>query len=457
MRRHEVGRAVILHGTFTQAISMLALPSLASQILQTIAWLGEIYFVKQLGDKATAAIGAVDEATWIPFTVVMATLTATVTMLAQSWGNGDYEATSEGAITAIQQCLILSFLIASVWFLRGIIWRIFNLSYEVEALADRYLLIFVTFITPVVLSLLFGAIYQGLGDMLTPLTATILGVSTQLLLNATLIPMLGIDGAAIAAVSSYCIRLLFLGTMLLRSPVKPNPHRLLKWHQEKHIQLLKLSLPVWLQSIQWALCSFVFFGIIGRIATSTHALAALTAGWRIEALMLMPILALSSTIQTIVGQNVGAGQIKRASSHSYRVALIGVVGMTVLSCFFFITADLWAQTFARGRLAIRYVSAYLRVNALAEPFVAMGMILGGALRGAGDMLSPALVTIFSIWVVRIPLAYWLCIIKHHDAIAAWWAMAISNIIGGILILLPATLIWKTLSQTHIAAAEDDQT
>ncbi|MCS7253288.1 MAG: MATE family efflux transporter [Armatimonadota bacterium] len=446
MGRHEASRAIILRGTFIQAISLLALPSLASQILQTVAWLGEMYFVKRLGDAAIAAIGAVDEATWIPFTIVMAMLTATVTLIAQNWGAGNYEATRDGAISAIQQCLLLSLIVASVWLFRDIIWSVFNLTTEVEMLATRYLFIFITFVVPVVLSLLLGAIYHGLGDVVTPFIATALGVATQLALNAFLVPRLGIDGAAIAAVSSYCIRLLFLMALLWRSPVKPNPHYILRLHFNMHMQLLKLSLPVCLQSIQWALCSFAFFSIIGRTSNSTDALAALTLGWRIESLMLMPAFALASAAQTMVGQNVGAGQIERAKSHSYRVTLLGMALLAALGGIFFVTADMWAQMFAHGKLTMRYVSAYLRVNAIAEPFVAMGAILGGSLRGAGDMLSPAIITIFSIWVVRIPITYWLCILERHDAIAAWWAMAISNVVGGLLTLLPATLVWKRLKR-----------
>ncbi len=448
MGRHETSRAIILRGTFIQAISLLALPSLASQILQTTAWLGEMYFVKRLGDAAVAAIGAVDEATWIPFTVVMAFLTATVTLVAQNWGAGNREAIRDVAIAAIQQCLLLSLLIALVWFFRGVIWRIFNLSEEVEVLATRYLFIFITFVVPVVLALLLGAFYHGLGDVVTPFIATALGVGTQLSLNALLVPRLGIDGAAIAAVSSYLVRLLFLGTLLRRSPIKLNPHRILRWHSMSHMQLLKLSLPVCLQSIQWALCSFVFFSIIGRVSNSTDALAALTLGWRIESLMLMPAFAIASAAQTMIGQNVGAWQIERARSCSYQLTVFGFAMLAVLGGIFFVTADMWAKMFAHGKLTMRYVSAYLRINAVAEPFTAVGMILGASLRGAGDMLSPALITIFSIWVVRIPATYWLCIVEGHDAIAAWLAMAISNILGGLLTLLPAALIWKRLKRTH---------
>lgn len=452
MGRHETSRAIILRGTFIQAISLLALPSLASQVLQTVAWLGEMYFVKQLGDAAVAAIGAVDEATWIPFTVVMALLTATVTLVAQNWGAGNHRATTDVAVSALQQSLLLSLLVASVWLFKGIMWRIFNLSAEVEMLATRYLFIFITFVVPVVLTLLLGALYHGLGDVVTPFIAMALGVATQLVLNALLVPRLSIDGAAIAAVSSYLVRLLFLIALLQRSPVKLNPHHILRWDSKVHMELLKLFLPVCLQSIQWALCSFAFFSIIGRTSNSTDALAALTLSWRIESLMLMPAFALASAAQTIVGQNVGARQVERARSHSCRITLLGIVSLAILGGVFFATADLWARVFAHGKLTMRYVSAYLRVNAVAEPFVAMGAILGGALRGAGDMLSPALITIFSIWVVRIPATYWLCIVEQHDAVAAWWAIATSNIIGGLLTLLPAALIWKRLERVHAAAA-----
>jgi putative MATE family efflux protein len=442
MQRYDANRVVILYGTLLQAISLLVLPSFISQVLQTTAWIGEMFFVRRIGDTAIAAIGAVDEATWLPFTLVASMLTAATTLIAQSWGAGDEEATQVYVETAIQQGLILGALIMTLWFYREFVWRIFNLSETVEELATRYLLIFVLFTIPIVSGFPFVALYQGIGDMVTPLIATGVGVLLQLTLNALLITKLGISGVACAAVSSYCVRLLLLVALLRHLPIKLSLRKLINWNREAHCKLLKLALPVWLQTVQWSLCSFVLFSIVGRTANSTEALAALTLGWRIESLLLIPAFSFATAAQTIVGQNVGAGQIERARSHSYLVALIGAVILAVVGFFFIVTADLWARTFSQNELTVRYTASYLRMNALAEPLVAVGMIIGSSLRGAGDTLSPALITVFSIWFVRIPTAYYLCMIKGYDATAAWLSMAISNVVGGLLTIPAMERFWK---------------
>ncbi|MFA4016909.1 MAG: hypothetical protein RUDDFDWM_002021 [Candidatus Fervidibacterota bacterium] len=442
MQKYDASRVVILYGTLLQAISLLALPSFISQVLQTTAWIGEMFFVRKIGDTAIAAVGAVDEATWLPFTLVVAMLIAATTLIAQSWGAGDEKATQVYVETAIQQGIILGALIMTLWFYRELFWRIFNLNETVEELASRYLLIFISFAIPIVCGFPLVALYQGIGDMVTPLIATGFGVFLQLTLNALLITKLGISGVAFAAVSSYCVRLFLLTTLLRRLPIKLSFRRLINWDSNAHIKLLKLALPVWLQTVQWSLCSFILFSIVGRTANSTEALAALTLGWRIESLLLIPAFAFATAVQTIVGQNVGAGQIERARAHSYNTALMGAVILAVVSFFFIATADLWARTFSQSKLTIKYTASYLRINAIAQPFVAVGMVLGSSLRGAGDTLSPALITIFSIWFVRIPMAYYLCIVKGYDATAAWLSMAISNVVGGLLTIPAMERIWR---------------
>jgi Na+-driven multidrug efflux pump len=75
---------------------------------------------------------------------------------------------------------------------------------------------------------------------------------------------------------------------------------------------------------------------------------------------------------------------------------------------------------------------YLRVNAWCEPFLALGMVLTGALQGAGDTVRPTFITLFTMWIARIPLGIWLMFTLHQHTHGAWLAMCVTTIVGGIM-------------------------
>ncbi|MFA0752767.1 MAG: hypothetical protein IMHGJWDQ_000529, partial [Candidatus Fervidibacter sp.] len=91
-----------------------------------------------------------------------------------------------------------------------------------------------------------------------------------------------------------------------------------------------------------------------------------------------------------------------------------------------------ASRFTNDPTTHRYIAAYLQINAISEPFLALGMTLGGALRGIGDTLTPAVIGVASQWFVRLPTTYALCHWLGYDTIAAWWTMSLSTILSGIL-------------------------
>ena len=66
------------------------------------------------------------------------------------------------------------------------------------------------------------------------------------------------------------------------------------------------------------------------------------------------------------------------------------------------------------------------VIALAQPFLALTMVLSGALRGAGDTRGPLLVTFIGIWLVRLPLGFFLVGMTSLGLIGAWITMIVDQ-------------------------------
>lgn len=424
--------AVAVRGSLRHALSVLTIPTLFAQVAQTAGWLGEAYFVKQLGDEAVAAVGAVGQVGWILTVFTMMVSVGSTTLAAQRWGAGDLDGVKRVVTATLQQAIFFGLLAMGLWFFRTPIWTWLGIEPQVRKLADAYFS--VTLLSFPLMSLAFSliALYRGIGDMVNPLFATLAGVLGQLLICALFVPKFGIEGAALALGISRMFVLIWLLVQFNHSQLKAAALKLKGWHPQEHRQLLALGIPSGLQSFFWSLASTVYFGILAHTKESTAALAALTAGLRIEALAFMPGIAFGMAAQTLVGQNIGAGQFSRALKGAWQAAIWCSFVMGLVGVFFFVASDWLAARFTNDPLTHHYIATYLRINSFAEPFLALGMSLSGALRGLGDALSPAVIGIATQWLLRLPATYILCHKFGYDAVGAWWTMSLSTIVSGIL-------------------------
>lgn len=423
---------LIVKGSLGQALSFLALPTLGAQLVQSMGWLGEAYFVQKLGEAATAAVGAVGQAGWLLMVFNMMVSVGATTLTAQRWGAGDLKGVRQVVTTTLQQGLFFGTFAMPLWWFKEPFWQWLGISPTIQRFATVYFAAAVLSFPVVSLTFSLMALYRGLGDMVTPLAATLVGVFVQLLLCAFLVPHYGIAGAAWALGISRGAALLLLLWQFPRSPLKIPSVALMEWHSLEHRNLLVLGLPSGVQSFLWSLASTFYFALLAHTKESTAALAALTVGLRVEALAFMPGIAFGIAAQTLVGQNIGARQLDRARKGAWQAALWCSLIMGLVGAFFFAAADWLASRFTNDPTTHRYIAAYLQINAISEPFLALGMTLGGALRGIGDTLTPAVIGVASQWFVRLPTTYALCHWLGYDTIAAWWTMSLSTILSGIL-------------------------
>jgi Na+-driven multidrug efflux pump len=115
-------------------------------------------------------------------------------------------------------------------------------------------------------------------------------------------------------------------------------------------------------------------------------------------------------------------------------AQAGVI-MAVMGIVFYVFAYAFAHWFTRDPLVVQVAADYLRINAYAEPFLALGMVLSGAFQGAGDTRTPTWITFITMWLFRLPLAYLLALTLGYGTHGAWWAMAASMMVSGLLTAL----------------------
>jgi len=426
-------------------IWQLAWPAVITMLLQMSGGFIDMYFLGKLGPAALAATGMANQLLMLLFSVITSISIGTTALVARFIGAQSLEEARQAARQSVLLGILGSIgaaflLFPTVPYFLGLL----GAQGETLHLGSQYLYWMLYGIIPYFLIVIFTAIYRGLGDTRTPLIITTLFNGMMVVGEYLLIfghgpfPRMGVAGAGLAAlIARACGTALswhFLSRSLLKMDIR-GPWQV-DWEWMKRI--LAVGLPAALQGLIRNTASSTYYGILGRVPNATAAVAALTVGIRAEGIAYMPGFAFSIAATALVGQSLGAQDPKRAERSGWASVLQGCLIMTAMGIVFYIFAEPIVSIFADSHEVVILAAQYLRFQAFSEPFLALGMILTGALQGAGETRWPAVITVVSMWVIRIPATYLLALKLGYGATGAWMTMMGSTAIGGILVTL---LFW----------------
>ena len=293
---------------------------------------------------------------------------------------------------------------------------------------------------------LYTSVKQSQGDTLRPMFLNVLGVSINLILDPLLLMVfkLGIGGAAfatlIAKIPSAIVAFIALrgDNQLIRIDFKG-----FKFEKSKALAILKVGLPT---AIGGSTMQFGFLLMTKNVnAYGTIATTAYGIGNKINSIITMPASGIGSAISTIVGQNFGANNIKRADK-AYHIALkIGIA-------FLFICGIILSRPFVAEPI-VRFFTSDEAVVPLATNFLSIMAICCwtnsfynvtmGMFQGSGHTIITMIVDASRIWVFRF-LTLWVCSsLLGMGVESVWYAVVVSNATSAlILYILYWTGIWK---------------
>ncbi|HYX10108.1 MAG TPA: MATE family efflux transporter, partial [Bacteroidales bacterium] len=273
-----------------------------------------------------------------------------------------------------------------------------------------------------------SAVLRGMGDSRTPLYfligSTLFNIGLDLLFILGL--GMGIGGAALATLisqgSAFITMIIYLNKRheIIRFRLKG-----LVFDKDLFRKSLRIGLPTGLQQTFVALGMMALLGIVNTFGT--NVVAAYSVATRIDSIAMLPAMIFGQALATFVGQNLGANK-----SHRVRSGLLSTFGMSsvvsiivslvVISLRHFLmglfTDD--QQVIAIGAKYLTIVSAfYLLMSAL--------FTISGVMRGAGDTLIPMFISLFSLWIIRVPVAYFLS--SKIGETGIWWAVPVAWTVG----------------------------
>jgi len=434
---------VLVSGSLWKAIWTMTWPLILTTSSSSLVGLVDVQISRQLGSAAQAAVGVSEQILFMFMVFIMATGVGTTALVSRAAGAKDPDevdrTTGQSLILSISMGLVLTVLCLTLSNL--VIFNAGN-SREVALAAKQYLHIYAFVLIPFSINVIVNSAFRAIGRATSPLI--IILVSTALTIAGDYLTVvrnwpvagLGLRGIAFSGVIASSVATIVALLLVLRSPLRNSLKCLLPFTRSYAARILKIGIPSAFNRLSWSLSVFVLFAILRHCDHATEALASWTIGMRVEALIFMPLLALGLAVSSIVGQNLGARQVERAIKAGWQVAFIGIAMMIVLGIALFCGADLLARCMSRDLTTIGYTVAYLKINAFSEPFLALAMVLSGALTGAGDTRTPMWFAIFTNWLVRLPLAWLLAVSWHFGPAGVWISMATSITMNGLL-----TMIW----------------
>lgn len=424
------GNTDLTEGKVWKVIVRFALPLLVGNLLQQFYNITDSIIVGQyLGKEALAAVSASFFIYYFIISLVIGVGSGTTVVISQLFGAKQYQkvqlAFSSFFIFMLVGGIILS--IAGIIFAEPV-FRLTNTPEEVIPQAVAYFRIYIggTFLFVTFNSII--SILRGVGESVRPmlfiLITTVLNIAFDLLF--ILVFKWGIEGAARATVVSQgigmCIALAYVNNTHPLLSIKKQD-MLFDWKLFK--ESLKIGLPTSVQQCAIALGLIALLGIVNSFGTNT--LTAYGAAGKIDTIITQAILTLSGALAAFCGQNIGAGRLDRVKK-GVRFTMYTNIALGLLT---------FAAVYLFGNEMMRIFTKDIDVVAIGKEylliiggfFIVHGAlnVYNGALRGAGDTLFPMITSLVCLWLIRIPLAYYLSSWLGRNGI--WWAIGISITIG----------------------------
>ncbi len=444
---------VIVNGSTWAAIWHMSWPLVIQMSTVSIASFCDVWIAGKMGSNVQAAIGICGQIWFFMIMLTVALSAGTTALVSRFWGARDFKTAEEAA----RQSMIFAFCFGTLSMIGGLIvcrplLALLGASEEVQRLGWQYMSIDLLSQLPFTVVWITHAIWRAMGNARVPMINWAIMTTIILVLDYSFCIQpfqMGIGGIGlawfIASLVGMTLNLIFLRktrlaeAMTFKSMFESGLSRL--WL----MRLLKIGLPACVTDLAWVGGCFALFLIFAQTENPTACQAAWAVGFRLEEIVsCLPVYALSTAVATIVGQNLGAKKPDRAEKAGWQVAMVGGLFTLVVGIVLFLGAERFSSLMSSDPVVIAYTTQYFQVVGLCQPFVALWLILFGAMQGAGYTYWPMWASIVGLVLVRLPLAWFLTLKFNDGPLGCWLGVGFAAVLLGILALWRySTGVWKT--------------
>ncbi|WP_424952906.1 MATE family efflux transporter [Deinococcus sp.] len=404
----------------TRELMTLAWPLVLSNLAYTAVGFTDTLYMGRLG---VVEVGAVGLASLVLFTVSLlfrGALNTAATFVARALGSNDPVGIRRWAGVFLTLSLIgLPLAVVGPWLVNAVL----NLLHAAPAIADvarTYARVRIFEIPVMLIGTASLGVMLGLGNTRTPMLLSWLLVLVNAVLAAVFVFTLhwGVVGAAWASLIAITMQGLLAFWLLLRL-YRADYGRL--WFvgpsREELRSVARVSLPAGATDLADVGAFTAFLGVIARLGPTE--LAASQIANQFASLGFLPAFALSASTSSLLSRALGAGRPELARRIGWRGAGLAAALMLVLTAAFLLFPRALIGLFNHDPAVLELGTTVLAVMSAYQLLDGIGIVLGGALSGAGDTRFRLLVTLGGAWLLMVPAATWLA--PRYGVGGAWCA------------------------------------
>lgn len=418
------------------SILTIALPTIVDMFVQTLLGFFDLIMVGRLGPEAIASVGLGTAPILTVIPIFFAISVGTTAMVSRAFGARNYDEAKEGMsqslILGIPAAFIVTFIF--VVFGKNVLGIISKNQPITEALS--YLKVVSLGIPFLCFNIIFSYGFRSINKAKIPMINNTISIFLNIFLNYIFIFVLnlGVFGAGIATTISRGIVTLIFSFLII---YKKNycialTTKDFKINKDICKRLLKVGLPSAGEQGLFRIGMLIFEAMVINLGTLQYAAhkIALTA----ESFSFNLGFGFSVAGTALVGQYLGAREYQEAKKAGYLNMFLAMSVMTAFGFIFMISPKFVISMFTKDQAIVPMASSALRIVSIAQPILAVSMVLSGALRGAGDTKSVLWITSIGMFFVRIPLTYLFLYVFNFGLNGAWTVMIIDLTYRGLACL-----------------------
>jgi putative MATE family efflux protein len=420
-----------------RAIVRLAWPAIVSQFLATSVSVIDLWMLGRLGTEAQAAAGYTSQYFQLAQAALLGLSVACVALMSRALGAREPARARQAFAASLSLALVASLLIAipSLAFPRAFLGVLGAAPHIVE-LAVPYFRFTLGASVFFALALTIESGFRAARNTALPLVIASGVTAVKLALNAVLIfgalgfPRLELAGAGLATLASQAVGLTaFFAMTRRRGGAQASAVRISRSDfagaRALFGETARISWPAAGERILINSALLIYFRVLSSYGQA--AVAAYTIGVRLLAFSWIAPTGISIAAATLVGQALGAGDVRVAARAGWRAARLSLLAALPLFVLFAVFRISLAESFTTDKAVIEPLEPFMLLLGLAQPFLSLHFTLAGALRGAGDTKTPLWSAIFGNWVFRVPLALLVANVFHLSVVWVWGTVVFDHL------------------------------
>jgi putative MATE family efflux protein len=410
----------------------LAWPIILQNLMLVMMNVVDTFMLGRFSVSAIASIGIASPILWTVILLLTSLSTGTIATVSRAVGEKNISKQVEDVSASITCALVIGALCAII----GLLFLPYLVSFyfipenpKITSDAELYLLTVVSIAPFIVVESICASIMRSFGDTKTPMIIGGLENGINIIANYLLIfgklgaPQLGVWGAGIATALSATLGSTTLFILLIRrEPIKSHSKIIKNVTISSIKRLLKISTPAAIQPLIVQVGFLIYVKVVtslGELPFAAHRTAII-----IEQLSFITLQGLSVACSIIVGQSLGARDIKSAEEGFNSAIKLGLRFSLALAILFLAIPGFLMEIFVPNvQNVINLGALCLMISSIEQPFMWSAGIVEGTLKGAGDTKSPLFVAIVGVWLIRLPLSY-LFAITFRMALPGIWIVMI---------------------------------